>query len=470
MQQLLRSRFTVGLLSCVWIALGPSTVGLGQDSDVKNEEGVTYAITNVAVVDVVAGEVVADQLVLIKGDRIQFIGDHDAGTVPESAKRIDGREHFIVPGLWDMHIHWYDKPSMRLFTTNGVTGVRVMFGGPEHRAWREEFGSGASLGPRMVVAGPIVDGPEPIWAGSIEAGSVEEGRAAVVRTKDLGADFVKVYSKLPADVYREIAKEASRQQFPFAGHVPSAISPLEASELGQHTIEHMTGIAHHCADPEKLIDSPTPSTLPSEEVWNAFDDQRAEELFDSFKQNETWQCPTLVVLRNIAHLHDPRFREDDRLELVPPNIRAMWNPENDFRFRGRTEEQFTAMARSYERSLTLVGKMNRAGVPLIAGTDTGNPFCYPGSSLLEELQLLVAAGLSPAEAIRTATLNPARCLGLADQLGTVEQGKLADLVLLTANPLEDIANLKRIHGVFQNGAYVDREQLDTIDAELRDRW
>lgn len=420
---------------------------------------VSIALTHVTVIDVTGGPIRRDTRVLINGDRITAIGANVA--VPPDAKVIDATGKFLIPGLWDMHVHWYARDTFTLFTANGVTGVRQMFGNSDLLRWRDQIAKGSLLGPRTVVASPIVDGPEPIWPNSISVSNEEEGRKAVRRVKQWGADFVKVYALLSRDAYFGIASEAKLQGIAFAGHAPYSVSPGEASDAGQKSIEHLTGIMIECSAKETELrdklaktDSPQTRFRIRAMVLNTYDEKKAANLFARFVKNQTWQCPTLTVLRGGAY---PGNESDGRLRYIPRQLQERWSR----RVRHRTGDD-KAAREVFHRELAIVGAMRKAGVPILAGTDTGNPFCFPGFSLHEELALLVIAGLTPLEALQSATLNPAKFLGLEKTLGTIEEGKLADLVLLNANPLDDIRNTQRINAVISNGRLFDRKALDKM--------
>jgi imidazolonepropionase-like amidohydrolase len=402
----------------------------------------SVVLTHVTVIDVAGGTTKPNMTVVITGDRISQV--EEAGKVVETpgATVVDAAGKFLIPGLWDMHVHWYVRDTFTLFMANGVTGVRQMFGNSELLRWREDIAKGSLLGPRMLVASPIIDGPQPVWPTSIVARNEDEGRKAVRNAKQWGADFVKVYSLLPRDAYFAIADEAKRQGLTFVGHVPSSVSPAEASDAGQKSIEHLTGIRARAVAMALETDN----------------DQKSADLFARFMKNETWQCPTLTVRRSNAYLGDENFGRDQRLKFIPPRIRERWGQ----RIANRNEGNFANAKKNFQRELEIVGAMQKAGVPLLAGTDTGNPFCFPGFSLHDELALLVIAGLTPVEALRSATLNPAKFLGLDKTLGTIEQGKIADLVLLDANPLEDVRNTQKINAVVSNGRLFDRKALNKM--------
>lgn len=434
----------------------------------RDHQPASLVLAHVTVIDVTVGVAKPDMTVVITGDRISEVEEADKVVAPQGATVVDAAGKFLIPGLWDMHAHWYIRDTFTLFTANGVTGVREMFGNSDLLRWRQDIAKGSLLGPRMVVASPIIDGPQPVWPNSIVARNEDEGRKAVKNVKQWGADFVKVYSLLPRDAYFAIADEAKRQGLSFVGHVPALVSSAEASDAGQKSIEHLTGTMIACSDKEdelrkEIVQRPFPAARARAEAiaLETYNDRKAAELFARFVKNETWQCPTLTVLRSNAYLEDESLRRDQRLRFIPPRIKERWS----LRIANRNERNFANAKKIFQKELEIVGAMGKAGVRLLAGTDTGNPFCYPGFSLHEELALLVIAGLSPIEALRSATVNPAKFLDLDKTLGTIEQGKIADLALLDANPLEDIRNTQRINAVISNGRLFDRKALDKMLAQ-----
>jgi tetratricopeptide (TPR) repeat protein len=456
-------------------------LSLGQSSPQAPQK--VLALTHVTVIDVTGGPALPDRTVMVTGNRITAIGASSKISGPKDAKVVDASGKFLIPGLWDMHVHWYERDYYSLFLANGVTGIRMMWGLPDHHQLRKEVEAGQFLGPRMVIASGIIDGPVPYWPSSISVHNAAEAREAVHKEKEQGADFIKVYSLLPREPYFAIADEAKKLGIPFAGHVPDAISAEEASDAGQRTMEHLIGVLSACSSREKelleaaqgdvadMLASGKPSfTGPRQRalrdaMLGSYDAEKASQLFSRFKKNGTWQCPTLTVLRSLAYRDQASFRDDARLEYMPYRIRGMWAGDNAA-IQGKSPEDYAFSKREFEKDLELVGAMNRAGVDIIAGTDVLNPFCFPGFSLHDELEMYVKAGLSPMEALRTATANPARLLGREKDLGTVETGKLADLVLLDANPLENINNIRKISALVYDGNYYPRETLDGMLAKV----
>ena len=435
-----------------------------------------FAFTHVNVVDVRNGTISPDRTVLIVGNRIDAVMSADHSRLPLHTVVIDADGKFLIPGLWDMHVHSLWDPArarlfLPLFLSNGVTGVREM-GGPmpaaDQARWRNEVASGEILGPRLVVSGPFVDGPHPIWPGSIAVSTEADGERAVDSLKAAGVDFVKVYTSVPRSAYFGIAKEAHEDQIPFVGHVPVWIGADEASNAGQKSIEHLMGILLYTSSKseelkEDLLKGINVNQL-NDELVDTYDPNRAAALFALFRKNGTWQVPTLTIRHARPYILELQASDDPRLKYLPKSVTDSWTPRNDPR-QPMAPAVLASRKRLFHKELEVVGAMQCAGVQLLAGTDTANPFCFPGFSLHDELGFMVQAGLTPLEALQTATINPAEFLGLTKSYGTVEKGKVADLVLLGRNPLENIANTKSIQAVVSNGRLFDRAALDRMLAD-----
>jgi imidazolonepropionase-like amidohydrolase len=450
-------------------------------------------LTHVTVIDVAGGPARPDYTVVITGDRITEMGDSANVPVPEGSDVVDATGKFLIPGLWDMHVHPTEKEYLPLFIANGVTGVRVMWGFPAHHEWRRAVEAGQLLGPHTVIASPLVDGPKPYWDGSTSVANEAQARQAVIKAKQDGADFVKVYQFLPRDLYFAIADEAKKQGIPFAGHVPLTVSAGEASRADQRSFEHLIGILPACSTRNEELTKAAQADFAEDllakrpKFWGPHMAQLRQAMLDScsadgaavlstlLKANGTWQCPTLTLLRMFGYGDDLAFLNDPRLKYLPRQVKEFWDPAaidkevfwDPAAIDGkRTPEDFAYMKKEFQKDLEIVGTMQKSGVGILAGTDTPNPFCFPGFSLHDELGLLVRAGLSPMEALRAATLNPARYLGREKDFGTVENGKIADLVLLDANPLDDIANTKKISAVIYGGKFFARASLDEMLANV----
>jgi imidazolonepropionase-like amidohydrolase len=390
-----------------------------------------------------------------------------------------------------MHVHFADPASPELFVANGVTGVRVMWGNPPfapgmerfHFDMRDSFDKQEQIGPRMVIASNIMDGPKPVWPNSLALSTPDEGRKAVDDAKASGVDFIKVYSLLPREVFFAIGQESRRVGLPFVGHVPESVSVAEASDAGQKSIEHLTGMLVACSSREAELRKKQKDYAAKGEhtaaEWATFrraqlaeaiatyDAKHAGALFAKLVANGTWQTPTLTVLKAMATLDDPAHASDPRLEYVSTFMRRRWDPTTDFRTKSRTAADYAAARDQLQAQIAIVGAMNQAGVPLLAGTDELNPYCFAGFGLHDELALLVSAGLSPAQALRAATSSPARFFGWEAKMGTVAEGEAADLVVLDADPLADIGNTKKISAVISRGTFYDRAALDKMLADVK---
>ncbi|HTJ21791.1 MAG TPA: S8 family serine peptidase [Gemmatimonadaceae bacterium] len=485
-------------------------IGRGMTPSARpNRAAATLAFTHASVVDVEGGRVLPDQTVVISGNRIQAVGANAITRTPADARVVDATGKYLIPGLWDMHVHLVgDRVTRRnmfpLFIANGITGVRDMWGDCDSacardeddvnrpvpaavvRGWKEAVSSGQLLGPRIIASSAIFEGPPPMHAGSYTIHSPEEAREKVRLAKQHGVDFIKVYAQLSRESYLAIVDEARRQGLPVAGHVPISLSAAEASDAGQRSIEHLNdllGFASYpsCSSRSKEVLAAF-SAMMQPDTSNArggannraffslstesFDSSRCAELFARFARNGTWRVPTLLAERNVfAALNntDTLLARDPRLRYVDAAVRTAWlqMAANGAR-QPHSAEGRRLVSTFLQRDAALVGEMQRAGVPILAGTDEPNPFVIPGYALHEELGLLARSGLTPLEALRTATLNPARFLHATDSLGTVASGKVADLILLDANPLDDIRNTAKIRATVLNGRYLDRAALDSL--------
>lgn len=445
------------------------------------------AITHVNVIDVESGKVVPDQTVVLQGRHIQSVGPATRATFAEGARVIDGHDKYLIPGLWDMHVHatnpGFDRMFLPLLTVEGVTGIREMF---SHIEWidsaRAKVQRGELVGPRIIGSGHILDGKPAIWPGSVGVGSAAEARHAVDSLVDKGAAFIKVYSRLSRDEFFAVAEEAKARHVPFVGHVPSLVGAGEASDAGMLTIEHLQQIVQACSSRENVLLSEVAAAVASPKGWDSagvvarrqataivttYDPGRCKALAARFVKNGTWMVPTFTVLHSVAYLDDSTLAKDPRMAYLPRMFGFMWNPKNDFRFKAWTDSDWVARKRIYERQLEIAKLFRQAGVRFLAGTDLANPYVFPGFSLHDELATFVQIGFSPAEALRTATLTPAEFFHASDSLGTVAAGKLADLVLLEANPLTDIHNVSRIHTVVANGRVIDPQEREAILAKAR---
>lgn len=431
------------------------------------------AMRGVTVVDMAAGSLAVGQTVLIEGNRIIAVGASDELRTSDDVEVLDAPGQFLIPGLWDMHTHLFRNSTdpeidrsawaFPLYVANGVTGVRDMWTDPEDivvaRRWNEERSAGDLLAPWVEWSSEIIDGDPPQHPHSLGVSTPNEARRVVREQKAAGARFIKVYWHLPRDVFFAIVDEARRVNIPVAGHVPTALSAFEASEAGMLSIEHLDGVEWTCSSRSEELQRITRdewNAAWAQIQWDTFDEGRCAELFAVYAENRTWQVPTLALREALMLRQSPGLVSNPALAYVPEAEKERWdldwNDESPLPERSRAQ---------FARLLQHVGNMHRAGVPILAGSDVLNPLTVPGFSLHDDLALMVRAGLSPVEALQTATYNVGLYLG-RDDIGTVAEGSVADLILLHADPTVDIRNTRAIAGVVLNGRYLNREALDHL--------
>jgi imidazolonepropionase-like amidohydrolase len=437
--------------------------------------------TNATVINVKTGDLLRGQTIVITDDRITALSRKVR--IPPHALVVDAAGQFVVPGFWDMHAHalWSMDQVQRmfdLFLANGVTAIRDM-GSPlaidEMMQWRKKVSDGAILGPRIFAAGILVDGPTPVWPGSLAVETDQQAKEAVDYLHDQGVDFVKVYSRLPRAAYFAVAAEAKRDGMDYVGHVPIYVSAKEASAAGQRSIEHLSEILFACSSDEPELRKQLVATAIGAErdrvrkdqlkiIVNTFSDKKATELSGIFASNNTWQVPTLLVQHAFAFTNPNDLRHSTGVEYVPPRAVTGWMDRLGSFRKTRNEEDMSVQKRSYELEIQVVQTMHRAGVHFMTGTDA-ETFFPAGFGLHTELALLIQSGFSPLEALQATTLNPAIYFHKTAELGTVEVGKVADLVFLKGNPLEDIHNTQQIVAVVTAGRYLDREKICRLLSE-----
>jgi len=425
-------------------------------------------LIGVSVVDPITGSSTANQRIIIQGDRIVAVGP--GVQAPAGARVIDARGKFAIPGLWDMHVHFMNAgvTALPLLLAHGVTSVREMGGYLDStRVWRQRMAAGTLSGPRIKTPGPILESPRylagvrmrdsatggllaprilPYRIGIADFAAAERAIDSLVR---LGVDFVKIRTTASRAAYLGILGAARRAGLKVAGHQPSAVSLAEAVRAGQQDIEH--------------------AFYPALDTLTAAP-RRA--LYGELAAAGLWYTPTLVVSRAVLVSGDSGLRAlfgPDAERLAPEQryasswLLGWWRMQLEERARDTSSTVAQATRRIYASNLLDVRGLQDAGVALLAGTDAGSVLVYPGFSLHEELRLLVEEGkLTPAEALRAATITPARYFGMENDFGTVAAGKIADLVLLDADPLTEIRNSKRIFAVVQGGKLLDRAALDAL--------
>lgn len=398
-------------------------------------------------IDVRSGATKRDFTVVVTGDRIAYAGPSASAPPVNDAQMVDGTGRFLIPGLWDMHIHGFlyvfSDFAGPLMIANGVTGARDMgYYIDTTSRWKRDIDSGKEIGPRLAV-GVRVDGPVNEARFIAHVKTPEDGVRAVdtlTRRKDgtQRADFITVERRVPRAAYFAVAREANKIGAQFSGVVPESVSVVEASDSGQRSLENEDDIMRVCAN----------------------DRPRCRSFIATLARNHTWVTPTLIKYQPLVRGFDSASTHPEWAKYVPGLVKGGWI--NRARAVGKAD---TARVRSHF-SFDRTRELRDAGVRLLAGTDTPQPFVFPGFSLHDELGLLVKSGLTPLEALQTATINPAEFFGMQGALGTIEKGMIADLVLLDDNPLKDIANTRRINAVIANGRLFDRTALNKLLAHV----
>lgn len=448
---------TMGLLACCATPPTPTVTPMPEGP---------FQVVDVTIVDVEKGIAIPGQNVTVEGDQIAKIGAQVDPAISGRAQTIDGRGLYLIPGLVDAHVHYLEAPIFgRLMIANGVLLVRDM-GMPNEYILklRDELNHGATLGPEMVAAGAMLDGAEPIIPPiAIGIKTPEEGRAAVRRQAAAGVDMIKAYSKLDKEVFLAIVDEARKSGLKVVGHVPDSIYLEDATSAGLQSIEHFFGSEKVLA---KLLGQPVNLTyvgMGSDAGYllrlGEVDPQALQSFYQRLRASNVTVDPTVVTFKNWPNVDALDRKNLPNGEYISQNLLSMWKSQ----WAGQTEFPDPI----WQNWAKMVKGMNDAGVPLMVGTDLMCPGLVPGYSVHEEMGILQEAGIAPTDVLRSATIVPAQFMGLDMRLGTIAEGKTASMVLVRANPLDDIRNAEKIQGVFLRGRYYSRTDLNRLLAEAR---
>ena len=423
------------------------------------------AIVNATVIDATSPRPRRDQTILIRGDRIVAVGPKATTSVPINARAIDAAGKFVIPGMWDMHTH-VDIPGgeelLAAYVVNGVTGVRDMASDwATITKWRRAIADGALVGPRITASGPYLEGnPQPI--AHIAVKSVDDARRGVDSLKKLGVDVIKFHTGLTRETFFAAARRAREVGMPFAGHVPRTISAIEASDSGMRSIEHALTIPTPCTPAESLALVPK---FPVQRVLGPCSSAPLTPTFAALARNNTWVTPTFVAAFEIAEWPQRALPGDAYARYLPDTLKKFvaWIFPMPDSIPPGSERVGRTM---FNKRVSLAGAMHRAGVHLLAGTDSPLRNSPPGFGLAEELVLLARGGVPLHDVLKIATLEPGRFYSATDSIGTVQPGRFADLVILDRNPLADVRNYRSVNAVVANGRVFTREDRDAILARL----
>ena len=417
----------------------------------KMSQNPRTAFINVNVIPMDAEKVIENQTVLIDEGKISAIGDTEGTDIPSEYSVIDAGGKYLMPGLVDMHVHINNENELILFLAHGVTTVRNMWGYddwklrfmgfPDQKQLRDEINAGKQLGPTIFTSGRILEG-EPLTQPFMrKVLNPAEAENAVVSQKKAGYDFIKVYNNLSNEVFQAIISTAEEQGIPVAGHVPKDTGLDAVLESGMLSIEHLTGYT----DPDA--------------AGFVIDEESLDDYCRKTAESGIWNVPTIVIWQKLV--------SQDKIEEMEnhPGMKYLsWMQRFFLKMSIKSMRKSIVykgdyVTRMLELDYKVVDALHRNGAGLLLGTDSGNPFVFPGWSVHEELLYLTEAGLTPFEALLTGTLNAAECLGKSEEFGTVEVGKRADLLLLNSNPLDDVKNASDRAGVMVKGLWFPKEEL-----------
>lgn len=441
------------------------------------------AIVGVSVIETDQGRVLPDRTVLIRDGRIEAI--EPVGTVRfEALNTIDATGSYVMPGLIDMHVHT-DPAGLAAWPLNGVTTVRDMgtqvyplTADQGLLAARAEIARGERFGPEVFTPALILDGPidwNPRWTPHFRGlDTPRQARDIVDALAAAEVDFIKVYSALTPELFNAVTERAARHGLSIAGHVPEAVGVGAAAEAGQRTVEHLRGILTDISSEEDAIRAELVAASADRDGSAAYrriaqlsdrqletrDADKADALFSKLAAHDVAVTPTLVVLWDPRWVDPDVMPDPDRLAELSPIYRGVATPRGPLVDPKWPFESVEAALRRFDAYQETVLALQRAGVDILVGTDAVNPFVFPGYSFHTELAMLVDAGLTPAEVLRSATLLGARHLGADERLGQIKIGYEADLVIIADNPLDDITHAASIEWVVMNGTHYRPEDLE----------
>jgi imidazolonepropionase-like amidohydrolase len=420
----------------------------------------TSVFINVNLIPMAAEEILSARTVIVTDGRIEAIGEVEDTPVPDDAVIIDGTDRFLMPGLSEMHGHVPSMTSdgldrvLQLYVANGITTVRGMLGEESHLEMRRALKENKLLGPRLFTSGPSFNGRS-VTSPERAISMVEQQHAA-------GYDFLKIHPGLTRDEFDAMAATADRVGIRFAGHVPEDVGIDRALEAGIATIDHLDGYMESLLRPH---DDPSGglSGLFGVFIADQADESKIGDIVAATVEAGTWNVPTDSLFRHWASAElDPEDMVDwPEMKYMPADTVARWHRAKRELLDDANYHPATA-ARAIAIRQKLILELHRNGAGLLLGSDSPQIFNVPGFAIHRELEYLVDAGLTPFEALQTGTANPAKFFGKSGEFGVVQTGAEADLILLDANPLDDISNTRRIHGVMIRGRWLPRNELDEL--------
>ncbi|WP_029038653.1 amidohydrolase family protein [Salinimicrobium xinjiangense] len=440
----------------------------------SEKEPADILILNATVLDVETGEETPGRLIAISGDTIRAVESMDSEDQFEAARFIDAQNAFVMPGLWDMHVHFRggdtliqeNKNLLPLFLAYGVTTVRDAGGDitPSLLEWRKEIKNRQLNGPAIFTSGPKLDGPSPAWPGSIEVATREDIPAALDSLDRLDVDFVKVYDgSLSEDVFYGIITAAEERGYKTTGHMPMTADFMKAVDLGLAGSEHLYYVLKACSPKADSLTQVNPTYGMMNEIIDSYDPDLAQRVYAKLKEKKVYITPTLHIGKTLAEMLDVDHSRDTLLTYMGSGIKETYRGRIEGAKRARAAGS-TMREKMGQISDEMTKPMFDAGVPLLAGSDCGafNSYVYPGGSLQNELERLVATGLTPTEALKTSVVNGPAFFELEEYYGSIESGKVADILILEKNPFQDIEHLREVKAIMAKGQLFEKSDLQEM--------
>jgi imidazolonepropionase-like amidohydrolase len=430
-----------------------ATLATASLSNQPAAQGSATAFIGVSVLPMDKDAVLSDQTVVVADGKIASIAASGTAKVPAGAVKIDGKGKYLMPGLGELHAHIPGgnapdadiERTLFLYVANGVTTIRGMLGHPRHLVYRERVAKGDVLGPRIYTSGPSFNGNT--------AKTPEAAAAMVIEQQKAGYDLLKIHPGVPRDAFDAMAAKADELEMPFAGHVPQAVGLARALEAKYRSIDHLDGYV------EALVPNAGASQTFGVNLVAQADESRIPALVKATRAAGTWQVPTEILLVNWLNDVDPQTMAAwPEMKYVAPQTLTNWIAQKQgmaAKYPQADRQKLLALRRK------IIKALHDGGVPFALGSDAPQTWNVPGFSAHRELGALVAAGLTPYQALKSGTANVGTYFGTQASVGTVAAGKRADLLLLDANPLTDIANSSRIAGVMVNGRWLSKADIDS---------
>lgn len=448
-------------------------------SIIAQKKSVELIIRGAKIIDINTGKIISNKAVVVNNGEIVNVCNDQELKAYKAKKNVSSTGKFIIPGLWDMHVHFgggdsliqENKDLLQLYVANGITTVRDAAADitPSVLEWRKQINERKLFGPTLFTSGPKLEGYKSIWLGDLEVGTMNEVKQALDSLQKIKADFVKITDNtIKPEIYLAAIKEATERGFKTSGHIPSAITIEQASDAGLSSIEHITYLLRAGLKNQKeLSEQVTAGKILGKELslkaLNEFDEPTALAAFKLLAKNKTAVVPTINISYTTAFLDVNNHQKDDYLKYIGKGLRKTYNWRVN-RAANDSKEAIDIRHRTIEKAASLLPLLHKAGVKIIAGTDAGylNSFDYPGLGLHQELELMVKFGLTPLQALQASVINGPDFLKKSKLYGSIAKGKKADILILNANPLENISATQNIDGLVMHGNFLDRKQLEAL--------